>query len=153
MGETVRHYAYWLETMISKTYEEDEDATELTMSMATAQNLLNLLNSQEIREPMQDVIFFAGKPTKETMCYHVLVNHEDFNRMQKDPNISFMLMKQFNGVMEQVFKRPVMPHFSDSNHAYCGECGKRLRMKYRPSYCPKCGMPVEWQQKGSETDE
>ena len=39
----------------------------------------------------------------------------------------------------------------DDKHFYCLRCGKRLELKHRPAYCPKCGQKVGWR-KPDETE-
>ena len=133
-----------LSDLIESAYEAEEDPQEITFGMTTANMIYNVLNAQEIKEPLSDVIFFAGKPQNDTRCYHVLVNDEDLEDMKRDSNIHFMMMKKFTGVMDQYDKLPVKPIWVDTHHAYCGECRKRLQIKYRPFFCHKCGRRIDY---------
>ena len=55
-----------LSDLIESAYEAEEDPQEITFSMTTANMIYNVLNAQEIKEPLSDVIFFAGKPQNDT---------------------------------------------------------------------------------------
>lgn len=110
---------------------------ELTM-------LYNVLNAQTVKEPMDDVVFFAGMPEMDSPCYHILVRSEDWERMSKNPYIHLCHLKKFTGVMEQDNKPKKKLTYDDKGHAFCGECGTRMYPRYRPSHCRKCGTMVDW---------
>ena len=40
-------------------------------------------------------------------------------------------------------QQPMEPRFADEWHCYCGNCNKRLSMKYKPNYCMRCGQKVK----------
>lgn len=44
-------------------------------------------------------------------------------------------------IQEQI---AVRPNQKDKTHFYCGACDKRLRLKHKPKYCPKCGIKIKW---------
>lgn len=142
--EQKRYALNVLEDLIESAYEAEEDPQEITMGMATANMIYHVLNAQEIKEPLSDVIFFAGKPQDDARCYHVLVNDKDLDDMKRDSNIHFMMMKKFTGVMEKFDKPPVKPIWTDEHHAYCGECRRMLQIKYRPFFCHKCGRRIDY---------
>lgn len=139
---------YHLENMIDHATDEDEN--EITMPVSFADELYTLIDSQEIKEPLQDVIFFVGKPTKETICYHALVRDVTYQAMLKDSNLHMTNIKYFTGVMDQEHMSAVKP-ISKDNKYYCGSCGKRLQMKFKPYYCHKCGRMIDYE-KGSENN-
>ena len=90
---------------IEKAYEEEgEDSLpwdyELPITMRLAEDIVKMLESNLIKEPLEDVVFFAGKATNDSMVYHVLCRKETYRQMQHDPNVHFMLMKQFNGTFD-----------------------------------------------------
>lgn len=138
------HTAYWLEKEIDKALEVDEESKAVELSMSTALAILSVLKSQQIPEPMMDIVMFAGRPTHQTRCYHVLVNEDDYNEMQKDPNIGFVSITKFNGVMRKEFMIPLTPVEKDG-FLYCRDCGARiLNRKFRPYACGKCGRKFDW---------
>ena len=136
------HCLYHLEDLIDKAYEEGLDGIELSLTMANM--IYNLINSQEIKEPLEDVIMFAGRADKHMMCYHILLRQEAARLMERDPNIHFMRTKLFTGVLDRDDEDPISPKYTDEKHAYCGECGKRLVLKHRVTFCPRCGRKVKW---------
>ena len=36
------------------------------------------------------------------------------------------------------------PAQKDEYHYYCGHCCKRIPLKIKPNYCPKCGAKIRW---------
>ena len=132
---------YHLDNLL--TDADDNDENEIVLPGSFAYNIYHLINSQEIKEPMMDVVFFVGKPDKETLCHHVLVNSNGFKMMELDPNIHMMDTCKFDGVWKQNDKEALEPVFNDG-HAFCKACGKRLKIKAKPHYCPKCGRVVAW---------
>ena len=38
----------------------------------------------------------------------------------------------------------IKPIQKDEWHYYCGSCGKRLFLKKKARYCPKCGAKIDW---------
>lgn len=100
----VDHSIYQIEQLIEKAYEEEKVDSlpwnyDLSMPLSVADSILNLLKSQDVKEPLEDVVFFVGKPSLDSIVYHVLCRKITFEAMRKDPNIHFMLLKSFNGVM------------------------------------------------------
>lgn len=106
--------------------------------------LHGVISAQDVKEPMEDIVFFAGMPEMDSPCYHILVRPEDLERMQKDPYIHMVQMKKFSGVMEQDNKPKKKLVYTDKNHAFCGGCGARMYPRYRPSSCRKCGTLVDY---------
>lgn len=101
----VNHLKYRLWEAIEKAYEEEGSTSipwdyELQITMRLADDILKLLESNLIKEPLEDVIFFAGKASNDSMVYHVLCRKETFEQMRRDPNVHFMLMKKFNGTFD-----------------------------------------------------
>lgn len=90
-----KHVIYLLEQLIQEA--ENDELEEVEVPFAVADLILSVLNSQEVKEPLEDVVFFTGKPTMQTLVYHALVRHETLEIMRKDPNISFCVMSKFNG--------------------------------------------------------
>lgn len=95
-----------LENAINEAFEESGEKSvpndfEVPIPISTCDMILNLLRCQDVREPLEDVVFFVGKASLNSIVYHVLCRRVTLDAMQKDPNIHFMLLKQFNGVMEQ----------------------------------------------------
>lgn len=104
--DMVTHCIYLLEEAIERTLEEAENEEitpdhEVVLPISVVEQVIKCLNSQEVKEPLEDVIFFVGKPSLDSIVYHVLCREVTFDAMRKDPNIHFMLMKKFNGYMEQ----------------------------------------------------
>lgn len=90
-----KHVIYLLEQLIQEA--ENDELEEVEVPFDVADLILSVLNSQEVKEPLEDVVFFTGKPTMQTLVYHALVRHETLEIMRKDPNISFCVMSKFNG--------------------------------------------------------
>ena len=99
----------FIEGLIENAFEEEGESQldsdyELPLPLGVADELLRMLKSSVIREPLEDVVFFAGKPTLDSMVYHVLCRKETYEQMRHDPNIHFMCMKLFNGVFDPDLK-------------------------------------------------
>lgn len=99
------HCSYLLEEAINKEYEEtgEEELSydhEIPVRLSHLEEVISLLNSQEVKEPLADIIFCAGKLTKDSLVYHVLCRNIVCDMMRKDPNIHFMRLSQFNGELE-----------------------------------------------------
>ena len=135
----------YIDEITEKAHESDSilDFDKVEIGITSLQMLLGVLKSQEIKEPLDDVVFFAGMPELDSPCYHVLVRPEDRMRMEKDPNISLCHIKKFTGVMEQDNKESKKLVFKDGK-AFCAECGKRVYQRYRPYACRKCGTLIDW---------
>lgn len=123
--------------------ESFNDYGTVEIGMTSLLMLRNVLRSQEIKEPLDDVVIFAGYPEMDSPCYHILVRPEDRERMEKDPNIHFCHMKKFTGVMEQDNK-PRKKLVERDGQTFCAECGRRIYAKYRPSHCRDCGTVIDW---------
>ena len=126
--------------------EESEEALDFgkaEISYTELKMLQGVLKSQMIKEPLDDVVFFAGFPESDSPCYHILVRPEDCLRMQKDPNISICHIKKFTGVMEQDNKEKKKLEYK-GNEAFCAGCGERVYPRYRPYACRKCGTIIDW---------
>jgi len=108
------------------------------------QMLKGVLGAQEIREPLDDVVFFAGIPRMDSMCYHVLVRPEARRQMEADPNISMCSVKKFTGVMDQDNKPKRKLVYDEKGKARCAECGERIYPRYRPHSCRSCGTLIDW---------
>ena len=89
------HAIYLLEQLIQEAEDDKLDAVEMPFTVADL--ILSVLESQEVKEPLEDVVFFTGKPTMQTLVYHALVRTETLEIMRKDPNIAFCVMSKFNG--------------------------------------------------------
>lgn len=102
----VSHCEYLIDEAINHAYEE-ECVDELPydykveVPLSVLDKIKECLNSQEVKEPLNDVIFFVGKASKDSIVYHVLCRDITLDAMRKDPNIHFCLLKSFSGVMEQ----------------------------------------------------
>ena len=85
----------YIDEITEKAHESDSilDFDKVEIGITSLQMLLGVLKSQEIKEPLDDVVFFAGMPEPDSPCYHVLVRPEDRRRMEKDPNISLCHIK------------------------------------------------------------
>ena len=94
------HCIYLLEACTDKKTEELE-VDEVPVPIGVIDLVIKLLKSQELKEPLEDVVFFVGKPSLDSIVYHVLCRRVTLDAMKKDSNIHFMLLKQFNGVMSQ----------------------------------------------------
>lgn len=99
------HCWHLLNEAIHKEFEEIGENEvpynyEIPVPISTCDLILKLIDSQEIKEPLEDVVFFVGKATKESVVYHVLCRKVTLDAMRKDNNIHFMMLKQFSGVME-----------------------------------------------------
>lgn len=124
--------------------EEILDYGTVEIGITELRMLYNVLNAQEIKEPLDDVVFFAGMPELDSPCYHVLVRPEDQYRMEKDPNICFCHIKKFTGVMEQDNKeKKKLIH--KGKEAFCAGCGEQVFPRYRPYACRKCGTLIDWE--------
>lgn len=109
MEDEIRKAMHQIEELVAKAYE-DEGTDELpwdheiVMTLRTADDLVKmldkLLRTNVIREPLEDVVFFAGSPKLDSLVYHVLCRKATFEQMKHDPNVHFMLMKQFNGTFD-----------------------------------------------------
>ena len=43
-------------------------------------------------------------------------------------------------------RRAIEPEWCD-NKAYCGDCGCKLPLKFKPRYCHKCGQKILWRKR------
>ena len=131
---------------LEENAEESEkflDWGTVEIGITSLRMLYNCLNAQQIKEPLDDVVFFAGMAELDSPCYHVLVRPEDRRRMEKDPNISMCSVKCFTGVMMQDNKRSKKLNYINGK-AFCGECEKRVYPRFRPWACRKCGTLIDW---------
>ena len=135
----------YIEKIEEEAHESDSilDFEKAELGITELRMLYNVLKAQEIMEPLDDVVFFAGMPATDTPCYHILVRPEDRTRMEKDPNICFCHIKKFTGVMEQDNKQKKKLESKDGKF-YCGGCGERIYQRYRPYACRKCGTLIDW---------
>lgn len=102
----ISHCEFLIDEMINHAYEEEGVDElpfdyEVTVPISVLDQIKECLNSQEVKEPMDDVVFFVGKASKDSIVYHVLCRDITRKAMEQDPNIHFCLLKHFNGVMEQ----------------------------------------------------
>ena len=100
--DQITRLKFRLQEAIENEYEETGvDALpwdhEIPITMRLADDIIKLMESNVIKEPLEDVVFFAGKATNDSMVYHVLCRKETYEQMWRDPNVHFMLIKQFNG--------------------------------------------------------
>lgn len=104
--DPLNHAIFQIEDAIANAFEEEGVSQlstdhEIIMKLGEIDNILDILKSvlhgNFIKEPLEDVIFFIGKPHLSSPVYHVLCMQETYERMQRDPNVHFMLMKQFGG--------------------------------------------------------
>ena len=131
---------------LEENAEESEkflDWGTVEIGITSLRMLYNVLNAQQIKEPLDDVVFFAGMAELDSPCYHVLVRPEDRERMEKDPNISMCSMKKFTGVMVQEYGNKKKLEYKNGKY-FCGECGKRLFKRFRPWACRHCGTLIDW---------
>lgn len=103
--DPVTRLKFRVQEAIEKEYEEmGVDALpwdhELPITLRLAEDIVNMLESNLIKEPLEDIIFFAGPATLDTMVYHVLCRQETYEQMRRDPNIQFMQMRWFNGTFD-----------------------------------------------------
>lgn len=145
---------HFVQSKIEKLEEEAEQEFEETGKMpqygeisigyTELMMLKGVLMAQEIREPLDDVVFFAGMPRMDSMCYHILVRPEARRQMEADPNISMCSIKKFTGVMDQDNKPKQKLVYDDQGKAHCAECGERIYPRYRPHSCRSCGTLIDW---------
>lgn len=101
----LEHYIYLINEAINKEYEETGEeelhySHDVPVSLSVLDGILTLLKSQEVKEPLSDIVFFVGKPTMQSLVYHVLCRDVTVEMMRKDPNIHFMRLSKFTGEME-----------------------------------------------------
>jgi len=76
-----------------------------------------------------------------------VISQEWLKRVDKAVQLLRSQDEEIRRLMEEqspadIQQTPVKVVWTD-NRAYCGVCGKRVQVKYKPRYCSKCGQRLD----------